>query len=85
MNLVEDAYNAHLDAMAPWERVQRSCDLFDSMYSIIEFQIKQERPDLCGRDLKIAVAEILYLTDQGAQRLLQMAKQNQLRLREDSQ
>ena len=74
-SLVEKAYQEALDCMGGPGRVRRTCQLYQSFVRMLRHQLGREFPDLSEHDLKIKVAEILYLSDAGAQELLRRAKQ----------
>ncbi len=76
MDLIERLYNEHLDRMTGTERVARTCELFDGVVAMLEHQIRQEDPDISEREMRLRTSEILYLNDEGAQRLLRMAREH---------
>mgnify|MGYP001027617643 CR=1 FL=1 len=76
MNQVEHFYNKHLDRMTGAERVARTCELLEGVIAMIEHQIRKERPDIPERELIIRTAEILYLNDPEALRLLKLAREH---------
>ena len=70
MTLVDKKYNEALDRMTGTERVQRTLDLFDFIFEMLQCQVLRECPGLTGRALRKAVAQRMYFADEGAMRLL---------------
>ena len=76
MSYVDRKYNEHLDSLRGSERVQRTCDLLGETMAILEHQIRSQSPDLDENEVRLRVAEILYLWDEGAQRLIRIAREH---------
>jgi hypothetical protein len=70
MNFIERQYNQALDRLSGRERVERTVSLFGSMCEMLTLQARREFPELGDRELRKKVAERLYLSDVGAQKLL---------------
>jgi hypothetical protein len=75
MSYVDRKYNEHLDSLSGQERVQRTCDLFGETVAILKHQILSETPGLDENEVRLRVAEILYLSDEGAQKLIRIARE----------
>jgi len=75
MNMVEKLYNEHIDSMTIQERFAQALAIHDGVVMSVRHQILKEAPDLDEYELSLRVAEILYLTDRGAQQLIKMARE----------
>ncbi len=71
MRDVEDYYRDAIARLTVEERFQRVCSLFASMQRMLALQIRQEAPSLSDWEIKWRVAKRMYLTDPGAQKLLE--------------
>lgn len=74
MSYVDEKYQEHLDSQSGSERLQRTCSLFEETVAMLKHQILTELPDLEEHELRLRVAEILYQSDNGAQRLIGIAR-----------
>lgn len=76
MSLVESRYNEALNRMTGQQRVERTVSLFRSICEMLELQISREFKNLSDQELRIKVAEQLYLSDRGAQNLLKKLRED---------
>ena len=70
MNEVEREYRIRLGQLTGRERVAMSFGMLAELCGMIRRQIEQAEPGLSEREIRIRVAQRLYSTDPGAQRLL---------------
>lgn len=70
MSLVEEKYNEALDRMSGLQRVERTLSLFATMRDMLTLQVQRENGPLHEREIRRKVAERLYLSDNGVQKLL---------------
>ncbi len=76
MSIVEQKYNEALNQMTGRERVERTLSLFGSICEMLTLQVSREFGQLTERETRKKVAEILYLSDEGAQELLKRVRVN---------
>ena len=70
MSKIEKIYREGIAAMTPQERVMRSLSLYNQVHEMLRVQILKESPDLSPRELRLRVAQRMYLTDSKTQALL---------------
>ena len=70
MNKIERIYREKIAAMTPQERVMRSISLYNQVHEMLRVKILRESPSLSPRELRLRVAQRMYLTDPKTQGLL---------------
>lgn len=70
----EEYYAERLRQMTGQEKVKRICELWDFSYQMLAHQIKAAEPKLTERQLRIRIARQMYMSDNNAQKLLDMAE-----------
>ena len=78
---IERRYREAIHRMTPAERFERCGALYTSMKRALSLQIAKDHPDWSADEVKWQVAKQMYLTDRGAQELLERAKDSAQRER----
>jgi len=55
-------------------RVERAFSLYAEMRAMLEFQVRKRHPELSEKEIAWKVARLMYLSDEGTQRLLEQAR-----------
>lgn len=74
MSIVEDEYFRAWGAVGGAARVERAFSLYSEMRTMLEFQVRKRYPELSDKEVPWEVARLMYLSDEGTQRLLEKAR-----------
>lgn len=74
---IEDVYRDHVRNMSPRERFDRVFSLFGSSYRAIAFRLKEERPELTERQIRIELAKRLYGGDSRTMELIERCEKDE--------
>jgi hypothetical protein len=74
MSIVEDEYFRAWGAVGGAARVERAFSLYAEMRAMLEFQVRKRHPELSEKEIPWEVARLMYLSDEGTQRLLEQAR-----------
>jgi hypothetical protein len=74
MSVVEEEYFRSWGAVGGTARVERAFSLYAEMRAMLEFQVRKRHPELSEKEITWEVARVMYLSDEGTQRLLELAR-----------
>ncbi len=74
MSAVEDEYFRVWGEVGGAGRLQRAFSLYAEMRAMLEFQVRKKHPELSDAEIRWEVARQMYLSDDGAQRLIDQAR-----------
>ena len=72
---VDQSYSNLWQQKGALERVVRTTALYASMHNMLQHQVRKQMPQARPLEVKLLVAEKLYLTDPGAQKLIALLRQ----------
>ncbi len=67
---VEAEYDRYWREVGGMAGVQRTASLYSSFRQMLEFQLRENNPDLTDREVTIQSARRMYLSNEATQRLL---------------
>jgi len=71
---VEAEYDRYWREVGGMARVERAFSLYAEMRAMLEFQVRKRHPELSEKEIPWEVARLMYLSDEGTQRLLEQAR-----------
>jgi len=71
---VEAEYDRYWREVAGMARVERAFSLYAEMRAMLEFQVRKRHPELSEKEIPWEVARLMFLSDEGTQRLLEQAR-----------
>jgi len=71
---VEAEYDRYWREVGGMARVERAFSLYAEMRAMLEFQVRKRHPELSEKEIPWEVARLMFLSDEGTQRLLEQAR-----------